>query len=99
MFQFIGKEFIQRTERARLQANHARDRDFESKGAAAGSFEGFTTVDLQAHVDLPVGALSLGIANLFDEQYITYYSQTTPANDDYVAGRGRVFSAAWTHRF
>ncbi|HET8819715.1 MAG TPA: TonB-dependent receptor, partial [Xanthomonadaceae bacterium] len=83
----------------RLQANHARDRDFESRGAPAGSFEGFTTVDLQAHVDLPVGALSLGIANLFDEQYITYYSQTTPANDDYVAGRGRVFSAAWTHRF
>lgn len=83
----------------RLQASHARDRGFEANGAPAGGFEGFTTVDLLAHVDLPVGALDLGIENLFDRQYITYFSQTTPANDDYVAGRGRVFSASWTHRF
>ena len=46
-----------------------------------------------------MGTLDLGVENLFDRQYITYYSQTTPANDDYVAGRGRVFSASWTHRF
>ena len=83
----------------RLQASHARDREFEANGAPAGGFEGFTTVDLLANVDLPVGALALGIENVFDRQYITYFSQTTPANDDYVAGRGRVFSAAWTHRF
>ena len=83
----------------RLQASHARDREFEANGAPAGGFEGFTTVDLLANVDLPVGALALGIENLFDRQYITYFSQTTPANDDYVAGRGRVFSASWTHRF
>ena len=83
----------------RLQASHARDREFEANGAPAGGFEGFTTVDLLANVDLPVGALALGIENVFDRQYITYFSQTTPANDDYVAGRGRVFSASWTHRF
>ena len=83
----------------RLQASHARDREFEANGAPAGGFEGFTTVDLLANVDLPVGALALGIENVFDRQYITYFSQTTPANDDYVAGRGRVFSASWSHRF
>ena len=83
----------------RLQASHARDREFEANGAPSGGFEGFTTVDLLANVDLPVGALALGIENVFDRQYITYFSQTTPANDDYVAGRGRVFSASWTHRF
>ena len=83
----------------RLQASHARDREFEANGAPAGGFEGFTTVDLLANVDLPVGALAIGIENVFDRQYITYFSQTTPANDDYVAGRGRVFSASWTHRF
>ena len=88
-----------RTVATRLQASHADDREFESKGDPAGAFEGFTTVDLQARIGLPVGTLSLGVENLFDRQYITYYSQTTPSDEDYVAGRGRVFSASWTHRF
>ena len=43
--------------------------------------------------------LNVGLENVFDQQYVTYYSQTTPSNDDYVAGRGRVFSVAWSHRF
>ena len=63
------------------------------------SADGYTTVDLQARFALPVGSLSLGIENLFDEQYVTYYSQSTPRADTYVAGRGRVFSASWSHRF
>lgn len=83
----------------RLQASHARDRDFEAMGEPAGGFEGYTTVDLQARIALPLGALHLGIENLLGKQYITYYSQTTPSDEDYVAGRGRVFSASWSHRF
>ena len=63
------------------------------------SFEGYTTVDLQATIALPVGQLAVGLENLLGEQYVSYYSQTTPSDDDYVAGRGRVLSLAWSHRF
>ncbi|HEY0662117.1 MAG TPA: TonB-dependent receptor [Lysobacter sp.] len=82
----------------RLQASHSDDREFERSGATVARFDGYTTFDLQTRIALPIGALSLGIENLFDQQYITYYSQTT-ASDDYFAGRGRVFSASWSHRF
>ncbi len=83
----------------RLQASRAFDRDFERFGTQVASFNGYTTVDLQARIGLPLGTLSVGIQNLLGEQYISYYSQTTPSNDDYVAGRGRVLSVAWSHRF
>ncbi|MGO1071857.1 TonB-dependent receptor [Lysobacter sp. CA199] len=83
----------------RLQGSRALDRDFDSKGVRVASADGYTTIDLQARFKLPLGQLSLGVENLFDEQYITYYSQSTPRNDTYVAGRGRVFSASWSHRF
>ncbi len=83
----------------RLQASHAFDRDFDRFGSQVASFDGYTTVDLQARVGLPVGTLSVGIENLLGEQYMSYYSQTTPSDDDYVAGRGRVLSLAWSHRF
>ena len=83
----------------RLQASHAFDRDFERFGSRVASFDGYTTLDLQARFALPLGTLSVGLENLLGEQYLTYYSQTTPSNDDYVAGRGRVLSLAWSHRF
>ncbi|WP_064747727.1 TonB-dependent receptor [Lysobacter antibioticus] len=83
----------------RLQGSRAFDRDFDSKGVRVASTDGVATVDLQARVQLPVGQLNLGVENLFDEQYVTYYSQSTPRNDTYVAGRGRVFNVNWSYRF
>lgn len=83
----------------RLQGSRAIDRDFDLRGVRVASTDGYTTVDLQARFTLPLGQLNLGVENLFDEQYITYYSQSTPRNDTYVSGRGRVFSASWSHRF
>ena len=83
----------------RLQASHADDREFRSRGVVDSRFDGYTTFDLQASVGLPLGSLSLGIENLFDQQYIHYSSQVRPSNEDYFAGRGRVFSASWSHRF
>jgi iron complex outermembrane receptor protein len=81
----------------RLQASHAFNRDFDSSG---NDFEGYTTVDLIGRIGLPVGTLNVGIENLFGEQYITYYSQVRPPRDDgYVAGRGRVLTLGWSHRF
>lgn len=83
----------------RLQGSHAIDRNFDAKGVRVASADGYTTVDLQGRFKLPLGQLNVGIENLFDEQYITYYSQSTPRNDTYVAGRGRVFNLSWSHRF
>ncbi|MCC8539378.1 TonB-dependent receptor [Xanthomonas codiaei] len=83
----------------RLQGSHALDRQFELRGAEVARFEGYTTLDLQAAITLPLGQLNLGIENLLGEQYVTYFSQTTPRNDTYVAGRGRVLTLGWSHRF
>ena len=83
----------------RLQASQAMDRDFDRFGSRVARFDGYTTLDLQASLALPVGQLSVGVENLLGEQYVSYYSQTTPSDDDYVAGRGRVLSLAWSHRF
>ncbi|HEY4582091.1 MAG TPA: TonB-dependent receptor [Lysobacter sp.] len=83
----------------RLQAAHAFDREFQRNGRRVASFEGYTTADLFARVALPVGALNVGVENLFDRRYVTYYSQTTPADDSYNAGRGRVLNLSWSHRF
>lgn len=81
----------------RLQASHAFDRDFDSSD---NDFDGYTTVDLLGRVRLPLGTLSIGIENLLGEQYIAYNSQTTPPRDDtYTAGRGRVLTLGWSHRF
>ncbi|GAA5078338.1 TonB-dependent receptor [Lysobacter panacisoli] len=86
---------------SRLQASHSFDREFDLRGVPQpqNDFEGYTTLDLQARFQLPVGALNVGIENLTGEQYVTYYSQTTPRNDTYTAGRGRVLTVGWSHRF
>lgn len=63
-------------------------------------FAGYTLADVFVRYQLPVGALSLGVQNLFDEQYISYNSDTTaPANDRFFAGRGRAATLGWEARF
>lgn len=63
-------------------------------------FEGYTVVDAFVRYDLPVGAVSLGVQNLFDKSYLTYYSDTTlPAKDKVYAGRGRTATLGWEARF
>ena len=85
----------------RLQASRALDREFDYRGATLTNnrFDGYTTVDLLTRFKLPVGTLGIGVENVFGEQYVTYYSQSTPRNDTYVAGRGRVLTLSWAHRF
>jgi iron complex outermembrane recepter protein len=86
----------------RLQASKAFDREFEYRGVVQPNtrFDGYTTVDLLSRFKLPVGTLSVGIENVFGEQYINYYSQVTPPrNDTYTAGRGRVLTVGWSHSF
>ena len=83
----------------RLQGSVSADRDFDFRAAPAGHFDGYAVFDLQARIAFDAGTLSLGVENLFDRRYITYFSQTTPADDDYNAGRGRTLAASWNVRF
>lgn len=85
----------------RLQASAFFDRTFDG-GLPAFDFEGHALVDLMlAYRTDRAGDFSLGIQNLFDQQYLTYYSQTvTFVNDTtYVSGRGRAITLTWTRNF
>ncbi len=75
----------------RVQAFHFFDRDFEdADGARTGSFDGYTTADASVSGRFGFGTITLSVANLLDEQYITYYGQAgTDRADRYFAGRGR----------
>ncbi|WP_461534779.1 TonB-dependent receptor [Spongorhabdus nitratireducens] len=65
----------------RLQAVNFADYDKGKKYTASSKTytdrktKGYTTVDLMASYDLPVGTVSGGITNLFNEDYQTVYSQ------------------------
>jgi len=86
----------------RLQAFRYFDRDFEDgTGAVAARFEGYTTLDASVSADLRAGiSLSLGIANLLDQQYVTYFGQAASSRDDqYFAGRGRTLTLRIDTRF
>jgi iron complex outermembrane receptor protein len=83
----------------RLQASHSFERDFDRAGTQVATFDGYTTLDLHARLATAAGNFSIGIENLLDRHYISYFSQTTPANDTYNAGRGRVLSLSWSRRF
>ena len=49
----------------------------------------------------PVGAFTLTVANLLDESYVTYHSQTVRPTDNarFFAGRGRSVSLGFEKRF
>lgn len=70
-----------------VQANYAFDKTFD---AANREFDGYLLMDAAVGYQLPVGQVNVGIANLLDEQYVSYYSQSALVNDErYFAGRGR----------
>jgi len=85
----------------RFQVSHFFDRDFE--GAAAPTdqdFDGHTLADLALAKTTNAGTFRVGVENLFDEQYITYYSQTATTLDDrFFAGRGRTFTLSYETQF
>ncbi|MEX0964112.1 MAG: TonB-dependent receptor [Pseudohongiellaceae bacterium] len=71
---------------SRLQVNRLLDRKFDNaSGVQTAEFSGYTNVDASANLALATGILSLNVQNLSNEDYITYYSQTTPSN-----GRGQI---------
>ncbi|WP_220347878.1 TonB-dependent receptor [Alkalilimnicola ehrlichii] len=75
----------------RVQANHYFSGRFSDQTHAnLQRFDGYSLVDASLSYRLPTGRMSLGIENLLDERYFTYYSQTARDGDDqYFKGRGR----------
>jgi len=91
----------------RLQLAHYFDRSFDGNDPR-NDFEGFALFDLYAGYRLPVigglteaPLLELGVQNLLDRQYTTYWSQTTRPTDNtaFFAGRGRTWTVSLTARF
>ena len=80
-----------------VQAQHAFRQSFDDR---AKDFSGYTLVDATASYRLPKGELRLAVANLFDRDYITYYSQSALVEPKrYFAGRGRTLSLGYSLRF
>ncbi len=84
---------------ARLQGQFYLSRRFDG-GDPRNDFGGYALADAVLRYDTGLGALSLSVQNLLDEQYISYNSDTTnPAdNSRFFAGRGRVFTLNWDYR-
>ena len=60
--------------------------------------DGYTTVDVMASFELPVGTLSAGISNLFNEDYETVYSQWARQTYDSLSAHkaeGRTYSLSY----
>ena len=86
---------------ARVQASHLFDRQFQG-GAPRFDFDGYTLVDAIITYDAAsAGRFTLGIANLLDQQYINYTSQTANfiTNNNYSSGRGRAITLRWQGSF
>lgn len=80
-----------------VQGQYAFARRFDE---ADKDFSGYALFDLGVDYALPRGRLNLGVANLFDRMYITYYSQSAlvePAR--YFAGRGRTLTVGYSLDF
>ena len=80
-----------------LQYNHYFARDAEDPTL---DFDGHGLVDASLAYELPAGKLDLGIANLLDKDYFTYYSQAARASDEYYfKGRGRTVTLGYSLDF
>jgi iron complex outermembrane receptor protein len=80
-----------------VQVQHAFSQSFDDP---AKEFSGYTLADASLNYKLAKGELRLGVANLFDKSYITYYSQSAlvePAR--YFAGRGRTVTLGYALGF
>ena len=64
-------------------------------------FAGYTTADASVAIPSSLGLFRIGVENLFDKQYIVYFSQVDPVggNDTFFAGPGRSFTLSFERRF
>ncbi|MCC5810772.1 MAG: TonB-dependent receptor [Ectothiorhodospiraceae bacterium] len=85
----------------RLQVSHSFSKRFSDQpNSNLERFDGHTLVDASMAYQLPVGSMRLGVENLLDRTYFTYYSQTARDGDDqYFRGRGRTVTLGYTLDF
>jgi iron complex outermembrane receptor protein len=77
----------------RLQGSYYFDRSVDDSELG---FDGYGLLDASLAYRLPAGRVSVGIENLTDEDYITYYSQAARISDEYYfTGRGRTFTLGY----
>ncbi len=80
-----------------VQVNYAVDRSFDDEDR---KFDGYVLVDAAIGYRLPKGRINLAVANLFDENYITYYSQSALVEPKrYFSGRGRTLTLGYSLDF
>lgn len=84
----------------RIQTRTYLERTFDGL-AATTDFDGYTLADAFLRYSAGFGDITLSASNLFDEQYVTYDSQTvqTTSNSRFYAGRGRLISLAFERTF
>lgn len=84
----------------RVQANFFMDKDFKNAdNDVYANFDGYTTVDASVAIPVYDGMLSIGIQNLLNEDYYTYYSQTVGKDTRYFKGMGRTATIGFTLPF
>ncbi|MCH8855460.1 MAG: TonB-dependent receptor [Proteobacteria bacterium] len=91
---------------SQLNLSHYRPRE-ANLGKTLGSaslaerFSGYTVLDLASRWQTGWGQWGLGVENLLNRRYITYYGEAnySGTNDDYYAGRGRTWTLSWRRDF
>ncbi|MBD8212943.1 TonB-dependent receptor [Erwinia persicina] len=80
-----------------IQANWALSREFDEEDK---DFTGYALIDAAVGYKLPRGRINLAVSNLFDKQYVTYYSQSALVEPDrYFSGRGRTVTLGYNVDF
>lgn len=97
----FGVAQLTRAVTARLQVSTLTERAFGGLTPSRARFGGYTTADALVGITTRAGVLRLGVENLLDRQYVTYFSQVDPlqGNDTLFAGPGRTFSVSLQRRF
>ena len=84
----------------RLQLNAVLDRDFEnSAGQTVDEFDGYTTIDFSGEYTSSVGLFRVGVQNLTNTDYFTYFSQTVGNDGRNFTGIGRSLTASYYIQF
>ncbi len=80
-----------------LQISHFFSRGFDQPNM---DFDGYSLINTSISYKLPAGKLDLGIENLTDEDYFSYYSQAARDSDEYnFKGRGRTYTLGYSLDF
>lgn len=85
----------------RIQSFTFFDKTFrDGNGTETASFDGYTVLDASVSAAFDPATVTLSVANLFDKQYITYFSQAgTNRNDRFFSGLGRTITLRVAGRF